>query len=353
MHRRTLRSLLVASAGSLTLAIAGSADAQPRAIPAGTPTPAACTPKTTCDGDGGYYAATDDRDKLAQLTDPILKDLRACLDAAGGRHVKPAVAIRFDDVGKPVSHRVEAPGYESLPCVAQATAKLAALQSARETAIRCEYDCPKAKPAAPPPVVVTPPVQPQQPAQPAQPQQPAQPEPPRPPPPRYEKVWYGYQTLILDAGSVALVASGIAAKESGLVWAGAGTFVLGPPIVHFVHGNIGPGFGSFGLRLLVPPTALAIGLVAGLIIGTEGKDGWDTATGALSGAAVGAIVGSFTGLAICIAIDAAALAWDKEKVEGRRDDPLRTRVAKAPQLSLTPTMDIRPDRAVVGVGGSF
>jgi hypothetical protein len=110
-----------------------------------------------CDGEGGYYAPHEDREKLARLTDPILRELRTCLDNAGARAVSPAVVMRFDAEGNVASGRVEASGYESLPCVGQATAKLQRLQLTHETSVRCACGL---KPAAPPSSAPPPPIAP-------------------------------------------------------------------------------------------------------------------------------------------------------------------------------------------------
>src|SRR5687767_1921093 len=101
--------------------------------------PACTTPVTSCDGDSGYYVPPDDKDKVQPQLDPLLKELRACLDAAGGKHVTPAIVIRFESDGTPAASKVEAGGYESLPCVASVTAKLVNARSVHATAMRCEY----------------------------------------------------------------------------------------------------------------------------------------------------------------------------------------------------------------------
>jgi hypothetical protein len=110
--------------------------------------PACPTPKTWCEGEGGYYASHEDREALAGATDPILKELRSCLDGVGGKNVDATIVVRFDADGKAATTTVEAPGYESQICVARVMAKLALLKNPRETKVRCSYGCPK--PAASP-----------------------------------------------------------------------------------------------------------------------------------------------------------------------------------------------------------
>jgi hypothetical protein len=116
------------------------------------------TPKTSCEGEGGYYASHEDREALAAATDPILKELRACLDGVGGKNVDATVVVRFDADGKAQTTSVEAPGYESQLCVARVMAKLAQLKNPRETKVRCSYGCPKpASTSTPTATTATPP----------------------------------------------------------------------------------------------------------------------------------------------------------------------------------------------------
>src|SRR4051794_27300673 len=129
--RRALRSFLTGAVILTTLALAeheASAD--------GT----TCTaPKTTCAGNAGYYAASDDLNRLTAVADPVLRDVRTCLDASGGKHVPSVLVIRWNSDGAPVEVKVDVPGYESLPCVQKAQTKLSTLQNPHETAIRCEF----------------------------------------------------------------------------------------------------------------------------------------------------------------------------------------------------------------------
>jgi len=110
--------------------------------------PACPAPKTFCEGEGGYYASFEDREALAASLDPILKELRTCLDSLGAKNLDPTVVIRFDSDGKAATTTVEAPGHESQLCVARVMAKLAKLTNPRETKVRCSFGCPKAAPPA-------------------------------------------------------------------------------------------------------------------------------------------------------------------------------------------------------------
>jgi hypothetical protein len=324
----------------------------------GTAKAPACAPVTSCEGSSGYYVAPDDKDKVQPQLDPLLKELRTCLDAAGGKHVTPAIVIRFDSDSKPVEMKIEAGGYESLPCIAEVQGKLVNARSVRATSMRCEYGCPKPKtspPVGPAPVPVPGPT----PTQPAQPQpkpgttpapqptptQPAPPPAPYKPSTHTEKTWYGWQNLVVDAAAVTVLAIGAANWNggSGLRVAGGLGYVFGSPVVHWIHGNIGPGFGSLGMRVLLPPIGLVVGLVVGAIsaAGDSGRSNEDTLATAMA-------AGFFIGVAIPIALDAAVLGWEKNEV------PNTARAPKAPTLTMRPILTpTAGGGAFGGLGGSF
>lgn len=310
-------------------------------------------PKTTCAGHSGYYAPSDDIDRLTAVADPILRDVRTCLDGNGAKHVPSVLVIRWDSEGKPVDVRIDVPGYESLPCVQKSQSKLATLQNPRETAIRCEFGCVQPAPPkpAPAPVVVPPPTPAPEPKQ-AQPT-PAPAAEPAPAPkeqPRYERTWYGYQTLIADGISVGLLVAGVSAKSGGLVAAGYTGFVLGTPIVHMVHGNIGPGFGSIGLRLLLPVIGLGVGAIVGVISGgTSGSGAFERFGSGANGAVNGAVVGGLIGAGGSALIDAAGFAYAKERVD---DHPI-TLAPRPRTFTLAPSFNVQRHYASLGVAGQF
>lgn len=314
------------------------------------------TPKTFCAGHSGYYAASDDVDRLTAVADPILREVRTCLDANGAKHVPAVLVIRWDSEGKAVDVSINAPGYESLGCVQGARAKLAVLQNPHETAIRCELGCtpPAAAKPVPAPVVVPPPVTKQVPPPP----QPAptppvvqQPPPPKPEQPRYEETWYGYQTITVDALSLGLLVAGTASRSGSLALGGYLGFLLGTPIVHMVHGNIGAGFGSMGLRFLVPLIGMGVGAVAGLIIGGTGGSGdLDSFGRGANGAISGLVIGGLIGTGGCILIDAAGFAYTKERVD---DHASKLTPRGRMGLTVTPTLRVERNYAALGIGGRF
>jgi hypothetical protein len=325
---------------------------------AAQPAPACTSPKTTCTGEGGYYASAEDLNRVTAVGDPLLKELRTCLDGAGGKHITPTFVVRWDSDGNAVAVKIDVPGYESQPCVAKIQAKLQTLQNPHETAIRCEYGCAKpasTPPPVPPPVVVPAPTPSTTPTT-------ATP-PPRAAPPvvkkeefHTEKVWYGWQTLTADGISFAMIFAGTAAKSGALVGLGVGSFLLATPIVHMAHGNVGPGFGSVAMRLLVPIIGAGIGGLVGLIAGGSQGRGVDQIGNGASGGAYGLVIGFYIGVAGCIAIDAAGLAWTKERVEGPAppSSALNNNKNKQKQwFTLSPGVNIQKDQAALGFSGRF
>jgi hypothetical protein len=132
---------------------------------------------------------------------------------------------------------------------------------------------------------------------------------------QFHESWYGWQTLGVDAAAVgmflldaAIVTSrpplppnaAPAPRPVAFAVVSTGVYALGPSAVHFAHGNLWGGFGSIGLRVVMPLAGFAFGYLA---------------SGALrpgTGSALGdGTVGGFVGGAGAMAADAAALAWDR------------------------------------------
>lgn len=125
--------------------------------------------------------------------------------------------------------------------------------------------------------------------------------------------WYGWQTLIAD-GTAALL--GLVAVPLGpeyqpvavtLGITAASTYLFAAPIVHFVHGNVGRGFGSLALRAALPIGFGVIGAKAESCV--EGQ--W------FCGLA-GAVVGGAIGVVSAAIIDGVLLA--QETVPARSID---------------------------------
>ncbi|HEX8792927.1 MAG TPA: hypothetical protein VF765_18405 [Polyangiaceae bacterium] len=140
--------------------------------------------------------------------------------------------------------------------------------------------------------------------------------------------WYGWQTLIVDGGSVALLFTGVGAA------AGIVTFLAGPPIVHVAHGQWGSGAASALLRLTMPFAFAAMGAIGGSY--------------AMGNGFVGLLGGGFAGVAGASAIDAAVLAWEPRASPPGPTDRPRT----APSIALVPLLSTSPEtRTPASVGG--
>jgi hypothetical protein len=152
---------------------------------------------------------------------------------------------------------------------------------------------------------------------------------------RTRPTWYGWQTLLMDGATLSIFVSAaiastaddaVSAKLAGL---GVASYELGPGIIHFVHGNPGRGFASFGIRVGLP--------LAGAFIGASVASGCDGFRCEVGGAAVGALLGAGG----AIAIDAAVFAYD---------DPKRISPS---HLALRPLLSLTPGRAFVGLAGQL
>jgi hypothetical protein len=231
---------------------------------------------------------------------------------------------------------------------------------------------PPTAPAASPPPVVAPvaaPVAPQQPAQPAY----VIPEGcvegkdaagspliycPRPADapvvqPATKREWYGWQVLLVDAGSILVMIGGAAAQSGAVAGTGGLIYLGGPAVVHFAHGNVAKGFGSMGLRLGAPFAGALLGFGVGAASCSSDRT---------SCAAVGAGLGFLTGYLAGISIDAGLLAYEDVKAEtsapaqsgARAPAP---RVAKAPKasssLTVIPSAAVTPQGGSVGLVGTF
>jgi hypothetical protein len=157
--------------------------------------------------------------------------------------------------------------------------------------------------------------------------------------------WYGYQTLGVDLGALALLALSVQSESGGLALASLGTYVVGPPIVHFAHGNIGKGFGDLGLRLGLPVGGALVGVGFACVLGGCGGHG-DFAGYA---AAFGGLVGGASGGVAAMIID-----WALLSREPSRQAPREPRDAGARRpVTLTPSVAVPPSGGALGLGGVF
>ena len=118
------------------------------------------------------------------------------------------------------------------------------------------------------------------------------------PPARINR-FYGWQIVIVDVSSLLVTVAGGAAASDGVAALGVTGYVLGGPIVHFAHGNVGRGFGSLGLRVGAPILGAGIGAASANCHG-----------GDFCGMRE-AVVGGLVGAAVAVVLDAAVLARDE------------------------------------------
>lgn len=119
------------------------------------------------------------------------------------------------------------------------------------------------------------------------------------------EVWYGWQNLIVDASVIGQLVLATNTNEEELAGVGLVTYLVGSPIVHWAHGNVGAGFGSLGMRAAAF-SALLVGTIAcaGNALGGSSSDG----------GCVVAFVG-LLGVPAAVAVDAAVLAYDEVPAE--------------------------------------
>lgn len=166
----------------------------------------------------------------------------------------------------------------------------------------------------------------------------AKPKRDEPPPPQTE--WYGWQTILTDLGSIALVAAGSSANDEGgdgggAMAAGVGMYFLGAPVVHAANGQWGKGVGSLGLRVGAPLT----GMLGGFMLGTATcpeDDGINSAPLCPLGQA---LVGGMLGLVAASVIDASVLA--------------KKEVRPKPAVSLAPSVVPTKQGTTFGLAGTF
>jgi hypothetical protein len=115
-----------------------------------------------------------------------------------------------------------------------------------------------------------------------------------------ERKWYGWQILISDGASAAMFLGSIGG-ESSLIASGAVGYLVVPPIIHAAHRRGGVGWGSLGIRVGTP--------LLGLMVASASESD--------SGTAVGLAIGMMG----AIAIDAAALAWERRATIPSRHAP--------------------------------
>jgi hypothetical protein len=164
------------------------------------------------------------------------------------------------------------------------------------------------------------------------------------------RYWYGWQTLTVMGGStlISVISAAFAAKDGGgnahleiTIPLAISGFMLGGPIVHWAHGNIGKGFISFGMNvggpLLVGATAAAATCATGACRGMFGG----------LAAILPGFIGGGIGLLAANIVDVTVLSYDE------RRPPRATPVVGWRPISLVPTLELGKERMALGLKGIF
>jgi hypothetical protein len=102
--------------------------------------------------------------------------------------------------------------------------------------------------------------------------------------------WYGWQNLLSDAVSVALIAQGGSTNSNALAYVGVAGYMVGSPVIHAAHGSVTKPFVSLALRLGLPALGgLSVALLSKRQPDDEGND-----IGYALGIAGGVVVGALT-----------------------------------------------------------
>lgn len=113
-----------------------------------------------------------------------------------------------------------------------------------------------------------------------------------------ERDWYGWQSAGLAGGTGLVFVSGLAAEQSTLAVTGAFAFAFASPVSHWLRGNTGPGLAALALNVGMPFAAIMTLGLPGAFMGTCRDD--DCVTYPV-----------IAGMALAMAIDAAALSWQE------------------------------------------
>jgi hypothetical protein len=113
-----------------------------------------------------------------------------------------------------------------------------------------------------------------------------------------ERDWYGWQSAGLAGAGGLVFVSGLAAEHESLTVTGAFAFAFASPVSHWLRGNTGPGIAALALNVGMPFAALMTVGLPGAFLGSCRDD--DCVTYPM-----------LAGMALAMAIDAAALSWQE------------------------------------------
>jgi hypothetical protein len=135
-----------------------------------------------------------------------------------------------------------------------------------------------------------------------------------------EPHWYGWQVLVGDATSAALIAAGIAVNSdagTGVAVAGIGGAFLAGPVIHAAHGRWSVAGASLAVRLGLAIAGGAVGAAAFPPCRVSSSPLVGPITQTACGIAEGGYMalGASAGLLVASAIDATAFSWERPRAE--------------------------------------
>ncbi|WP_433930337.1 hypothetical protein AB3662_40660 [Sorangium cellulosum] len=154
--------------------------------------------------------------------------------------------------------------------------------------------------------------------------------------PQVKRVWYGWQHLIVFAGSAVIAPAAVAFDAPELLILSFSGLVVGGPVVHAAHGHTGKSVASLGLNVG--------GVIFGGMIGAVASRGADEGDFIEPGVG-GFILGGTLGLLATNIVDIVALPYE-EKVR-KPESHVANRLRLAPQIGFAPR------GATFGFGGTF
>lgn len=154
--------------------------------------------------------------------------------------------------------------------------------------------------------------------------------------PEVQRVWYGWQHLLVLGGSLVLIPFGASAGAPEIVLLSYSGLLLGGPIVHSAHNHLGKSLASLGLNV---GGTLVGGFIGAANAGKADEGDW------VDPKAVAFLLGGTLGLLAANIVDIAALPYE-EKVR-KPDSYVANRLRLAPQIGFA------PQGATFGLGGTF
>jgi hypothetical protein len=158
--------------------------------------------------------------------------------------------------------------------------------------------------------------------------------------PPQETVWYGWQTLLVDAAAMTMLYGSVKSHTPSLAWVGLGIYAFGAPTVHAWRGHGDKLNGDIAVRILAP-------FIGALLASVSLPPSEPTCRGRSSlyrQEVDGMRAGAAGGAVAAILVDAFGLAFDTEPA-----DPS----AIARSATRWPVVAVAQHGGTVGVGGAF